>query len=200
MPAICLVCSTSSARNGGSKMHWLARVARYVRHEFLEVLPVTIFFMIGLNLIAYSKHLVLAEQGIAYEGIATATFGALVIAKIVLVVDKLFVTRWLRTRPIYQTIIYRAIFYSICVLVFRLLEMLVGHWLNEGNVQNGVDAARAAFIWHHMTFLQLWTFILFLIYLTVVELLDEFGGDSRLRVLLSRRDQSKPSTADNSPS
>ncbi len=181
-------------------MHWLAKVVRCVGHEFLEVLPVTIFFMIGLNLIAYSKHLLLAEQGIAYEGIATATFGALVIAKIVLVVDKLSVTKWFRSRPIYQTIIYRAIFYPICVLVVRLLEMLVGHWLNEGNLNDGVDAARAAFIWHHMTFLQLWTFILFLIYLTVVELLDEFGGGSRLRVLLSRREQPKPATADRSSS
>jgi hypothetical protein len=177
-------------------MGHLAKAARYVKHELLEILPVTLFFLIGLNLIAYSKHLVLAEQGIAYEGIATATFGALVIAKIVLVVDKLSVTRWFRSRPIYQTILYRAVFYSVCVLVFRLVEMLVGHWIHEGDLGNGVDAARASFVWHHMTFLQLWTFILFLVYLTVEELLDEFGGDRRLKVFLSRRERSKRASTD----
>jgi len=172
-------------------MDRLVKAARFVKHELLEILPVTLFFMVGLNLIAFSKHLVLAEQGIAYEGIATATFGALVIAKVVLVVDKLSVTRWFRTRPIYQTIIYRAVFYSVCVLVFRLLEMLVGHWIHEGDLDQGLDAARAAFVWHHMTFLQLWTFVLFLVYLTVEELLIEFGGDRQLRVFLSRRKRSK---------
>ena len=113
-------------------MGHLVKIASHVRREFLTVLPVTLFFVAGLNLIAYSKHLVLAEQGIVYEGIATATFGALVIAKIVLVVDKLPFMQLGRGRPLYQPILFRTVFYTLCVLAFRLLEMLIGHWDRGG--------------------------------------------------------------------
>ena len=164
----------------------LAKAAGFVKRDFLAILPVTIFFLIGLNLIAISKHLVLAERGIVYEGTITATFGALLIAKIVLVVNKLPIMRFYRGCPLYQTILYRAVVYSMCVLAFRLLEMLIGHWIKEGDLSAGLDSAHAAFIWHHMTFLQLWTLILFLVYLTVVELLDAYGEGSLKKVFFTR--------------
>lgn len=171
-------------------MNRMVRIANCIKRDFVEVLPVTVFFLIGLNLIAFSKHLVLAEQGIVYEGIATATFGALVIAKIVLVADKLPIMRFGNGRPLYQTILLRAVFYSLCVLVFRLLEMFIGHWLEQGDLGGGFDTARAEFIWDHMIFLQLWTLVLFLVYLSVVELLEIVGEGSRAKGLFFRRSHS----------
>ena len=43
------------------KPGWLIRVLRFVVHEFREMLPPTIFFFIGFNLILFTKRLILAQ-------------------------------------------------------------------------------------------------------------------------------------------
>jgi hypothetical protein len=43
------------------------------------VLPPTIFFFIGFNLILWTKHLILKEYGIDFSGLVTATLAALLV-------------------------------------------------------------------------------------------------------------------------
>ena len=63
----------------------LAWWAAQIKH----VLPPTIFFFVGFNLILWTKHLILKEHGIEFSGFLTATFAALLIGKAVLVTDNL---------------------------------------------------------------------------------------------------------------
>lgn len=161
----------------------LATTGQWVKREFLELLPVVIFFMIGFNLIAFTKHLVLAQAGIVYEGLATATVGALVVAKVVLVANLLPTMQRYRGRPLYRPILYRTVLYSLCVLVFQLLEMLVGNAIHQGGLIGGLEAAQAEFVWAHFTYIQIWVFVLFLVYVTSVELSDEIGKDALRTVL-----------------
>ncbi|MEO1222627.1 MAG: hypothetical protein AAFX92_00235 [Pseudomonadota bacterium] len=172
-------------------MHRLVKIGRFVKRGFLKILPITVFFIVGLNLIAVSKHLVLAEPGVVYEGLATATLGALLIAKIVVVVDKLPIMRFFGGRPLYQTILLRAIFYSLCVFAFRWVEMLIGHWIEAGDFSAGLGSAQTMLLWNHVVFLQIWTIVLFLVYLTVTELLDAVGDESRLQTLFLRRSRQR---------
>lgn len=166
----------------------LAKAAHFVKREFLEILPVTIFFLVGFHLIAFSKHLVLAQLGIVYDGVAAATVGALVVAKVVLIVDKLPILRLYRGRPLYRPILYRAAFYTLCLLVVRGLELLVRNAIDKGNLKSGFEAAQAEFVWEHFAFIQIWIFVLFLFYLTIVELCDEFEIPAFGKVLFFRSD------------
>ena len=162
-----------------------AKAAQFVKREIIEILPVTIFFFISFQLITFTKHLVLAREGIVYEGFLTATLGALVIAKVVLVVDKLPIMRLYHGRPLYRPILYRTVFYTICVLLFRLLELLVRNAIQTGGFASGLEAARAEVVWQEFTFVQIWIFVLFLIYITWLELRDEFGIGAVNRALFS---------------
>lgn len=163
-----------------------AKVVQFVKREIVEILPVTIFFFISFQLITFTKHLVLAREGIIYEGFVTATLGALVIAKVVLVVDKLPVMRLYSGRPLYRPILYRTAFYTFCVLLFRLLELLVRNAIQTGDLTRGLEAARAEMAWQEFTFVQIWIFVLFLIYITWVELRNEFGIGAMNKALFSR--------------
>ena len=57
----------------------LARIGHILVHEFYEVLPPTIFFFVGFNLILFTKRLILADHLIEFTGFAIATVGALVV-------------------------------------------------------------------------------------------------------------------------
>ena len=60
---------------------WLAQVK--------HVLPPTIFFFVGFNLILWTKRPILEEHGVEFGGFLTATVAALLVGKAVLVTDNL---------------------------------------------------------------------------------------------------------------
>jgi hypothetical protein len=63
------------------------RVRSILLHEFREMLPPTIFFFVGFNLILFSKRLFLADYLIQFSGFMLATTSALVVGKTVLVAN-----------------------------------------------------------------------------------------------------------------
>ena len=87
------------AINEGTLGRW-AKVRSVLLHEFREVLPPTLFFFVGFNLILFTKRLILADYLIQFTGFFIATIGALVVGKVVLVVDKLpFLRRFALCAP-----------------------------------------------------------------------------------------------------
>jgi hypothetical protein len=78
------------------------RVLSWCAGQIKHVLPPTIFFFVGLNLILWTKQLTLKEHGINFSGFVTATFAALLIGKAVLVTDNLPFMRRFDGAPLIQ--------------------------------------------------------------------------------------------------
>jgi hypothetical protein len=75
------------------------RAGAFFLHEFLELLPPTIFFFVGFDLIVLTTNLILADYSVAFAGFILATTGALVVGKSVLVANAMAVFRPFRRRP-----------------------------------------------------------------------------------------------------
>ncbi len=71
-----------------------------------HVLPPTIFFFVGFNLILWTKRLILEEHGVEFSGFLTATLAALLVGKAVLVTDKLPFMRRFDGAPLIQPILF----------------------------------------------------------------------------------------------
>ena len=171
-------------------MGGITKAARFAKRECLEILPVAIFFLVSFNLITFSKHLILADKGIIYQGFTAATIGALLVAKVVLVADLLPLMRRYRGRPLYRPIFYRTVIYTLFVFLAQLLESVVRNMIQAGSFSAAFKAAGEEFIWAHLIFVQMWVFVLFLVYVTLVELREEFGGVPLAKVLFSREEKS----------
>ena len=59
-----------------------AKLVHIFLHELREVLPPTIFFFLGFNLILFTKRLILADHLIQFAGFFVATTAALVVGKV----------------------------------------------------------------------------------------------------------------------
>ena len=92
---------------------WLAQVK--------HVLPPTIFFFVGFNLILWTKRLILEEHGVEFSGFLTATLAALLVGKAVLVTDKLPFMRRFDGAPMIQPILFKSAIYWLCVLIVRAI-------------------------------------------------------------------------------
>jgi hypothetical protein len=166
-----------------------AQLFSLLKHEFLAVLPPTLFFFVGFNLILFTKRLFLEQYLIQYSGFFIATTGALIVGKCVLVADKMPFLRRFDDAPLVYPILFKTVVYTLFVTIARLLEALV-HYLVEGGVLGGgrfVEHIVGDFTWDHFIAVQLWIFTLFLIYVTASELNQLFGDGELSKILFVRR-------------
>ena len=84
--------------------HWL-------KHEFHEVLPPTIFFLIAFHIVVFNRRLMLREYGLPLASITGATVAALLIGKIVLITDKFpFINRF-SDKPLMYNVAWKTVIY-----------------------------------------------------------------------------------------
>ena len=91
--------------------------------------------------------------------------------------------------PLAWTIFYKAAVYCVFVFAARVVELIVEGWLG------GTPFAEvlARFSWHRFLAIQIWLFVLFLVYVTFNELTQLFG-EGELHQLLT--DRASPANAE----
>jgi hypothetical protein len=162
-------------------------VLAFIVREFKHVLPPTIFFVIGFNLIVLTTNLLLGDYGEKFAGFLLATTAALIVGKSVLVANALPFFRRLDTAPLIQPVLYKSAIYFLVVFVVRLLERLI-HYLVDGGALTGFPAyLQSHFSWNRFLAIQLWILVLFLIYTFISELNAAFGHGELARIMFTWR-------------
>jgi hypothetical protein len=164
------------------------RVGAFLLREFLEILPPTIFFIIGFNLIVLTTNLILSDYGGQFASFMIATAGALIVAKALLVANAMPVIRQYDRAPLIRPILFKTFFYWVAVFIVRLLEHWIEYLLSRDYVFGGfLKHEIASFSWDRFIAIQLWIFVLFLIYVTASEFNRLFGHGELRRILFTYR-------------
>ena len=188
-PAEVAASVTPNVRSGGIAR----RVGAFLLREFLEILPPTIFFIIGFNLIVLTTNLILADYGAQFASFMLATFSALIVAKALLVANAMPVIRHFDRAPLVRPILFKTIFYSVAVFIVRLLEHWIEYLLSKDYVFGGfLRHEIAAFSWDRFVAIQLWIVVLFLIYVTASELNRLFGERELWDIMFTSRPSELP--------
>jgi hypothetical protein len=93
-----------------------------LKDEIKAVALATLYFATWIGVLMVLKKLILAEYQIEFNGLSLALVGALVLAKVVLVMEHVPLAGWTRTRPAWIQVILRTAFYALGVLVVLVLE------------------------------------------------------------------------------
>ncbi len=166
----------------------IRRVGAWFAHELREILPPTIFFFVGFNLIVLTTNLLVADYFVAVGSFMLATAAALVVGKAVLVTNAMPLLRRYDRAPLIQPILFKTIVYWAVVFIARLLEHFVRFWLIEQNpLGDFLPHMIATFSWHRFAAIQIWILVLFLIYVTASELNHLFGDGELRRILFTHR-------------
>ena len=155
---------------------WLAQVK--------HVLPPTVFFCFGFNLILLTRWLTLREHGVPFTNFFAATLLALLVGKAVLVVDNLPFMRRFDGAPLIQPILFKSMIYWLCVFVVRLAEGLFQFLRDGGALGDFPNFLAAQFSWPRFLVIQIWLMVLFLVYVTAHELNTLFGDGELPRLFL----------------
>jgi hypothetical protein len=169
------------------------RAGAFVLHEFREMLPPVIFFFIGFNLIVLTTNLILADYDAQFSSFMLNTAAALVVGKAVLVANAMRAIRRYDRAPLIRPVLFKTVFYWTIVFVARLLEHFIRYWLVEHHpLGTFLPHMIATFSWDRFIAIQLWIFVLFLIYVTASELNHLFGEGELGHILLTSRPSELP--------
>src|SRR5262245_56064771 len=90
--------------------------------ELKAVVLTTLYFAIWFGALVTLKRLILADYQIAFRGWSLALMGALVVAKVVLILEHVSLGQWLRSHPAVFDVIVRTLVYTVGVFIALLLE------------------------------------------------------------------------------
>jgi hypothetical protein len=161
------------------------RILAVIGHEMREMLPPTIFFALGFNLVVLTGHLMTGSYGRQLFTFTLATTGALLVGKGVLLANAMPLLRRFDDAPLLYPILFKTFVYWLVVLALRLLEALIEGLIAQGSVLAAFHEAEARFSWDRFIAVQIWVLVLFLVYVTADELNALFGRGELRRVFLS---------------
>jgi hypothetical protein len=152
-------------------------IASRLKHEILEAIPPAVFFFVAFQLLAFTRSLMLEQYGIEVSTFAAATIGALIVAKVVLVVDLLpFVDRF-PEKPLVYNVVWKSAIYVIAALLVRYVEHLIDFLRETGDLALANHQLIEHVVWPHFWAVQLWLTVLFLVYCTLRELVRALGRE-----------------------
>jgi hypothetical protein len=97
--------------------------------EFREVLGMFLYLWVLFALFTYHKAVVLAQYNIAFKPFGIAFINAFILAKVMLVAEKMNLAQKLRGKPLAYPILTKSILLSMIFIVFNIIEaVLKGLW------------------------------------------------------------------------
>src|SRR5215475_14436399 len=95
--------------------HWL-------KHEFHEVIPPTISFLISFHIVVLDRKLMLRQYGLPRSSIASATVAALLVAEVVLIADALPFVNGFPAKPLMYNILWKTATYVAAAFAQRAIS------------------------------------------------------------------------------
>lgn len=165
----------------------MPRAVAFIVKEVEELIPPTLFFAVGFNLILLTTNLILEDYKIHFSSVLLATTGALFVGKAVLVANALPFFRRFDTAPLIQPVLFKSAIYFVAVCAVRFGEKLIEFLVHGGTFRELPDYVATHFTWDRFFAIQLWILVLFLIYTFISELNTLFGGGELFRILFTWR-------------
>jgi hypothetical protein len=108
--------------------------------EFKIYWVIVLYLWIFLGSFTVYRRLVIAEAGGAYLNYGFALIEAMIIAKVILIGKIFAFTRRFDDRPLIVPILFKAVLFGLFVLLFGLIEHLVGGWIHHKGLLGGLAA------------------------------------------------------------
>jgi hypothetical protein len=108
--------------NNNRGRSWWAKFGLWLLHEIKVVWLFTLYFGICFTLMMLLKRLALAQYEIGFEGLSLAVLAALLVGKVVAVLEKIPLGPWIRQRPAVIDVVVRTVLYTLGVFIVLALE------------------------------------------------------------------------------
>lgn len=153
------------------------KILHKIKELFLEILPAFVFFLIMFHLLLVTRAFILRQHGIATRSRAIAVVSALIVAKVVLIANRIPVLNLYPKKPLIYNVALKTVVFS----VFTMLFIMVEDFVHAARTGSGFAAAWSRltgdFSWTGFFLRQTWIFVLILLYCAGSELTRVIGKE-----------------------
>lgn len=153
----------------------MKRILKWIKEEVFRVLPAIIYFFIAFSLIELTFGRMLERAGIHAAAFLKTLIGAIVIGKVLMVVDHLPFMKAGSNKPLIYSTLWRAAIYSLACLIVRSLDHLINYMVEYKSLGSALEHAISQEIWLLFITIQVWYFLLFFIFVAAVEIIKRVG-------------------------
>ncbi|KHE90459.1 MAG: hypothetical protein K8F52_13045 [Candidatus Scalindua rubra] len=154
----------------------MSKILSFFKKELRELIPTTIFFLVTFHIIAFSRALMLEQYGIKLSTSGTATVGALIVAKVILIFNKLSFVNMFSGKPLLFSIIWKTFIFSLFTLLFRCVEELIPLISKYGSLPVAGQHLIHEIVWPHFWSSQIVLLVALFLFCSTVELIREIGA------------------------
>jgi hypothetical protein len=162
------------------------KVFDFIKKEFLEMLPPTLFFFVVFCLIVFTHDLMYTQSDVNMLSYAAALIGALIIGKSVLIADAMPVWHLFDRQPRLLLIIVRTITYAIIALLFQFLEEFIPLVRGGASFAAGLNELFGEIHWPKFWGIHILLVAFLMFYNIIAVLSEEIGRERFIRLLLGK--------------
>ena len=161
-------------------------VGRRIFALMKEMLPPVTFFFIALILIFVVVKLLALQYSIRFYAFARAAIGAVVLGKIVLLMEMAERRRAASKLPRAIVVAFRTVVYAMAVIVFEFGERIARAWYQSGSLHQGVALVKAHADLDHFLALLILGCMIIATYLALEEIGHAMGEGALTRLFFKR--------------
>jgi len=113
-----------------------------VKHEFVELTIIFLYLAFFFCALATYSMLLLDKYNISFYNYGTALLNALIIAKVILIGEYAHLGKRHENKPLFFSAFYKAVYFSILVFAFHVVEELVKRLIHGEGLVGGFQHIR----------------------------------------------------------
>ena len=157
----------------------------FLKKEFLEMLPPTIFFLVVFHIVAFIRSLMAEHFGITLASSTAATIGALVVGKSILIADATPLFNWFARKRLIYNIIWRIFLYFTIALLFQFLEELIPLVFKYESVPLAIENLFKEIKWNRFWIIHIIVMIFMVIYTLTTADIQAIGRKEFLEIFFN---------------
>jgi len=161
----------------------MKNIGTVIVKELREGLPSAILFLFLFHMISATKAVSLGNYNIDALRATTATISALLVAKSILIVEVLAISKLFSNRGLIN-ILWKTALFGLVVLMFRFIEELIHSLREHGSFETALTAMLQGISWPVFWVVTIWITGGLLLYTLLTELTHALGPDKTRNVLL----------------
>lgn len=162
----------------------MSNVIATIKHEFMEMLPPTIFFLVALHVVAVIRALMVRSSGIELETSASILLAALILGKAVLIANMMpFINRF-PDKPLIWNVGWKTLIYTLVALLVHYLERLYEYWKEAPSLAAAHHTLLLELNWPRFWAIQILLLTLIFSYCVIAEIIRVVGRERFRKMFL----------------
>nr|HPM42450.1 hypothetical protein [Candidatus Omnitrophota bacterium] len=152
-------------------------ILKKIHEEFWRIIPAVIYFFFAFSLFNLTFGMWLKEMGLRIWSFTGVVIAALIVGKVMLIVDSIPFLNIFSNKPLIYSTVWKSLVYTFVSFLIRLLEKFIPL------LRQGLDIGSAwarlieGVLWPRFWTIQIWCFILFLVFVVNQELIKGIGWE-----------------------